>query len=133
MNDRRDVRVVEPGTELFQDRQLLRDPGDRAPPDQLGERLPRHVLHRDERTVVVLADVEDRHDVGMVETAGGPGLSREALACRGVVEARFEELDHHQPVDRRITGQIDRTHAAVGEEPLDLIPADGIGRFRHVW
>ena len=35
--------------------------------DELGERPPLHVLHRDEGTAVVLADVEDAHDVRVRE------------------------------------------------------------------
>ena len=36
-----------------------------APRDQFGQRLTFDVLHRDEGTTVVLAHVEDAHDVGV--------------------------------------------------------------------
>jgi hypothetical protein len=44
----------------------------------LGERLPGDELHHEVELVALLAEVEDRHDVRMVQPRGDPRLAREA-------------------------------------------------------
>ena len=96
MEDARRVREVKTGADILEDAQPIGDRQRRAPTDQLCERLAGHVLHRDERPVLVLADIEDRDDVGMAQAAGGARLAREALARRLVVESLLEQFDGDQ-------------------------------------
>jgi hypothetical protein len=79
----------------------------------------------------VLAEVEDGHDVRVLEAAGGSYFSRKALASGRIVEAFLEQLDDHPTLDRRVTRQVDRAHAAVSDETLDVIAPDGHACRRH--
>ncbi len=65
----------------------------------------------------------------MLQAAGGARLSGKALARGGIVKALFEQLDDDLSIDGRIAGEVDRTHAAMSDQPIDVIPANG-GR-RH--
>ena len=128
MHDAHRMGVVQAGADILEDRQLLPDADDALLPDELQQRLPQHVLHRDERTILVLADIEHRHDVGMLQPAGGSRFTSKALADGGIVEALLEQLDDDLPIDGRVTGEIHRAHAAVSDQPLDVIaPDDGWG------
>ncbi len=66
--------------------------------DQLRERLAGHVLHCDERTILVFADVDNSHDVGMMQVAGGSRFARKVFACRGIVKASLSVIP---PYDSR--------------------------------
>ena len=80
--------------------------------------------------LVVLADIEDRHDVGMAKAPGGARLAREPLARRLVVESLLEQLDGDRAIDRGIAGEVEGAHAAVGNQPDDAIPSDRDGGRR---
>src|SRR4029077_11742762 len=45
--------------------------------DDLVQRVPRHVLHDEVVAILILADVDDPDDVGMVDLAGGAGFPEE--------------------------------------------------------
>src|SRR5206468_5640268 len=66
---RRVQRVRDLNSEVEQPFQL-----ERAPKSQFAERLPFHVLHGDERTTLVLADLVNRTNVGMVQSRRCPRL-----------------------------------------------------------
>ena len=106
----------------------------RAPPDQLGQRLARDVLHGDERLAVVLADVVDGDDVRVLQPRREPRLALEALADVGVVDA--QHLDRDEAIDGRIEREEERAHAALAEALADVIAIDGrraaSWRTRHV-
>ena len=75
------------------------------------------VFHDDERRPVGLADVEDRHNVGMGERGGGQGLAREAraeLVVRRV--AVGQHLDGDDAAQDRIGRTVDVSHATAGHE-----------------
>ena len=90
VNDPFGVGEVQPGADVLEDEQPVRDRKRRSPPDQLVQCFARHVLHGDERLVVVLADIEDRHDVGMSKPPGRPSFAREPLSCGLVVESLLQ-------------------------------------------
>jgi len=69
------------------------------------------------------------------ETNGGPevlelrevgDLTKEALACRGVLGEHPQRLDGHEPVMLEVTRQIHARHRAVPERTAGLVtPAEG--------
>ena len=130
MDDALRVGEVQARAHVFEDRQPVGERQRRPPANQLLQRLARHVLHGDERPAVVLADIEDRHDVGMAKAPGGARLAREPLARRLVVDSLLEQLDGDRAIDRGIAGEVEGAHAAVGNQPDDAIPSDRDGGRR---
>jgi hypothetical protein len=131
VNDRRAVGVVECRTQHFEDAQLFGESPHAAPRDQLRQCLARHVLHRDERTIVVFADVVNRDDVGMVEAASRSRLARESFARHRIVEPLFEELDGDEAFDRGVARKVERAHPAVRDQPCHVVASNGRRRLRH--
>jgi hypothetical protein len=89
----------------------------------VGHRPSAHQLHDHERAPVVLADVVDRHHVGVRRQAGGgAGLALEALAGALVLgQVRGEQLDRHRAVEHLVVGLPHARHAAVREVPDDPV------------
>ena len=87
MHDARGVRGRQRLADLpgVPDGPVDRQPALRQP---LGQRLAFEVLHHQEIDAVVVADVEQRADVGMAERRDGPGFAREALLRLGVADLR---------------------------------------------
>ena len=82
MGDAGVVRGSEPGGHLH--RQVEQPPGGhRAALHLITELLAFDQLGDDVADFVVDADVVDREDVGMIESAGGPGLFEEPVAAAG--------------------------------------------------
>ena len=75
------------------------------------------VLHDDERLAVVLADVEDRHDVRMRrETRRGARLTREARAHVRVARVPLgEHLDRDRSAEETVGRAVDVSHPAARE------------------
>src|SRR5262249_31369182 len=131
VDDAESMRVLESGTELFHQPNLAADRQRCLPLHDGVECFSFDVFHRDERLVVVLADIEDGDNVGMLEAAGRSGLADETLAELFVVELLLEQLDRHQPIDTWIARQQNLAHPALGEPPEHLKPADVLWRFSH--
>ena len=114
----------EPRARLHAERRGLRCGQCPAPGDQLGERLPLDVLHRDERTAVVLTDVEDAHDVRVREPSRQTCLTEKAppkiLVAREVLG---EPLQRHRPVELDVVSEVDGCHRAVTQRTNELIAA----------
>ena len=101
--------------------------------DELRERLPLDVLHCDEGTALVLADVEDPHDVGMRQPRRETGLADEAPPQVLVPsEVLRQPLERHGPVELDVLGEVDGGHRAVAERPDELVAA-GDERHAHGW
>ena len=113
MDDARGMGVVKAGTKVLEEEQLCVRRVAARRRMKCASVFSGHVLHRDEGTVIVFADVEHGHDVGMMQPARRPRFPREPLARRVVVEPGSEQLDDHEPVDRRVAREIHRAHAAV--------------------
>ena len=70
-----------------------------APLNQLLQRLALQTLHDDERLAVVLPDVVNRADVGMIEGGGGARLAVETLpGLRSCDEFLGQEFDRHNAI-----------------------------------
>ena len=101
------------------DRDVDRPRRGRAAPslaDELLERAPVEVLHRDVVGAVPLAAVEDADDVRVLQAGGARGLAAEALDELGVLgEAAVEQLERDLAAELRVLGAVDVGHPARAE------------------
>ena len=88
-----------------------------------------HELGHDEaESVVRAADVEDRHDPGMVEPGQRPGFREKRLDILGTTDAfRPRHLDGDWPVEVVVAGQVDPAEPALTQAPEDAVTVDPRG------
>ena len=92
--------------------------------DQLLERPPVEVLHRDVVGPVVLAAVEDADDVRVLQPGRGGGLPPEALDELAVArEAAVEHLERDVAAELAVLGAVDVGHPAGADPVLDQVAA----------
>ena len=136
------VRRGEAGADLARDLEaaLLREAADA--PEQRREILAVHVLHRQERVPVDLADVVDAADVGMRDLARHAHFGVELRQARGIaIDVRRQELQRDRLPELQIVGAIDLAHAAAAEAADDAVAAaeqragseSGRDRWRRRW
>jgi hypothetical protein len=83
------------------------------------------ILHGDERLALVLGDVVDGADGGMVEGGGGPRLPPEALDRASVArDLAREELEGDLAAEGAVLGAIDHPHPAGADERVEAIATD---------
>ena len=76
---------------------------------------------------MLIADVIDRDDVGVVQSASDLRLIDEALDGNCLLLARFgQKLDGHVAVQRRVFGFINRRHAARADKARDGVLAKAL-------
>ena len=91
-------------------------------------------LHGDERLPIMLTNLVNRADVGMIQRRRRPRLPPEALQRQGLACRIFrKKLQRHQPPQRSVLGLVDDSHAAAAQLAQhaivrDCLPRDG--RFR---
>ena len=97
------------------------------------QRVALQQLLDDIRRAVVLADVVDRGDVGVIQDAGGPRLLLEAAQASGVLrERRRQHLDRDLAAEPRILRAVDLAHAPGADRVEDLVgPELRPGHERH--
>ena len=94
----------------------------RSPLQPLLERLTIDVLHDQVVDVVLHPDVVERADVRMIQAGDDPGFALEACdALRVVRQMLGQRLDGDGAVQARIDGAIHLTHAARGDQGLQLV------------
>ena len=123
------VRVVDRGADVAEEREARRDV-ESVPAAVLQDVDAVDVLHDEVREPVVRrADVEQARDVRVVERRQDPALGAEAAQHVFGVEPASHELDRDvsAEVGGLVRGQVDATHPAAPEEPLDTVRADAIG------
>ena len=99
--------------------------GERAVDQALGEALALDEAHAEVVLALVLADLEDRHDAGVVEIAGGLGLEVEPQDVGLVGELAGEDhLQGHEPIEAHLPGLEDDAHAAPRDLADDLVVAE---------
>ena len=102
------VGVVEAAGRLEPDHEGLRRAEQAAVVEHRAQAAATQVLGHQEGHVVV-APVEHRHDVGVVEGRRGLGLGPEAAQEGLVVGQRIvQDLDRHPAAQRHVVGQVDR-------------------------
>ena len=118
MHETRGVGRGERGAGLHAEPRHLGRRQPALPCEKLGERLALHVLHRDEGTAVILAHVEDAHDVRVREPRGQAGLTNEAppqVIVPGEVLGQPLECD--RPIELDVVHEIDGRHRPVTQRP----------------
>ena len=87
--------------------------------------LPLQQFHGDERLALVLVNVVDRADVGVIEGRGGTGLTLEALQGLMVLGHFFrQELERNEALKLGVLGLVDDTHASAPELLQDAVVGD---------
>ena len=85
----------------------------RALLDALGERLALQIFHDEKIRAVLLADVVERADIGVIEAGNRACLALEALAnFRRIGQMEGQNLQGHGAVEPRIFRAIDFAHSA---------------------
>ncbi len=90
--------------------------------DELAEGFTGDELHRDERLILVGADVVDRDDVGVLEPGRQPRLAQEPLAQ--VVAVDPQDLEGDLALGHWVERQIEHAHATVRNALTELVAAD---------
>ena len=84
--------------------------------EQLAQRLAVEQFRDDERHAAVGADVEHRHDVGVIERGRGTRLVLEAAQALGVAShIRRQDLDGDVAAEPAVAGTIDLAHPAAAD------------------
>jgi hypothetical protein len=84
-------------------------------------------FHDYEELTVVLANVVNGADVGMVQGAGGAGLAAEAFHGLGIASQVFgEEFQGYVATELGIFGLVDYAHSSAAELMEDAIMRDGL-------
>ena len=93
--------------------------------DDQVEALAVDELHGVVEVLAVLADVEDRHDVGVMHPRRGLRLALKADLRRGVARARpGQHLEGDAPAQGLLLGLVDDAHAAAADLAQDAVVAD---------
>jgi hypothetical protein len=83
-------------------------------------------FHRDECSAVLLADVVNRADIGMVQCGRGSGFSAEAFQGLAVfAELAGKKFKGNKAIEAGVLGFVDHTHPAPTEFFENAIVGDG--------
>ncbi len=109
--------------------------GERPALQPLGERPPLAVLHHQVVDAVLLPDIVQSTDVGVIQRRDGPRFPLEADPEPGVArELRREDFDRDVPRQTRIPREIDLAHPARADALDDLVgPEPGSPLDLHGW
>src|SRR5438874_13775264 len=112
MNDATLVRVMHGPSEG------LHQPGgwplwQRRTGELLRDTATRDVLQREKGSALVLADLVNLHDVGVLEPGDGLGPRAESNPRRRVaLSAGRDHFERHQALERTLAGLVNNTHAS---------------------
>jgi len=84
-----------------------------APPDQLREAAPGHVLHHDKADVPIAAGVDHRDDIGMIQRRGRPRLAQTVRRAPDPPLCARRHLDR----DRSITRDVNAARGGRRQRP----------------
>ena len=100
--------------------------------DAVLERLPIKEFHGDEGVAILLADIVNRADVGMVQGRGGLRFtleSRESLRIAGdILRQKFQR---DEALEARVFGLVNDTHASAAELFDDAVVGEGLTDWRR--
>ena len=91
----------------------------------LFQRAADEQLHHDVGQAVFVADLVDRHHMGVIDRRRRPALAQES-ARRGRVAGfrRMQHLDGDVAAELLVAGQVDAAHAALADQTHDGVAAD---------
>ena len=120
------VGRLQPGRDLFRDRQRLGHGQLSLPPQPVGEVLPFDKRHREVLDAVELAEIVDPDDVFVGDLAGQDELALEAaLDLAGgldvVEDLGADDFERHRHAELRVPRLIDDAHAAGAEDADDVV------------
>ena len=99
----------------------------RAPRDQVLQGHAIEKLHGDKRLAILLADVVDGADVGMVQRGCGLRLALKAAErLRILGDFIGQKLEGDEAVQPRVFGFVDHTHPAAAQLLDDAVVRDGL-------
>ncbi len=128
----RGVRCCEPSRNLYGVADRFRWP-DRALCHQVAQGRAFHALHRDVKGAVLIRDVVDRNDIGMVQGGCGAGFADQP--GDGGVSPDFAPRQCFQgdfTAQHEVGGRINLSHAASAELAVNtVLTNDHTGRDRH--
>ncbi len=97
------------------------------PPNTVLQGRAIEVFHGDKRQAILLANVVNRADVGMIERRGSLGLTLEpAERLRVTRDLIRQELQGHETVQPSVLGLIDHAHSAAAELFNDAVVRDSL-------
>ena len=103
-----------------------------AAPQPRRQRLAVEELHHQEVDAVLVADIEQRADVGMRQGRHGARLAIEALARRRVRDQIVrQDFDRDSPIETRVARLVDFAHAAGAERGDDLVGPEARARLER--
>src|ERR1022692_1356212 len=99
----------------------------RSPSDAMLQRHAIQKLHGDEGLVIVLADVVNGADVGVVESGGGASFTSETFqGLRVLRNVIGQELERNETTQFGVLGLVDYAHTAAAEFFDDAIARNGL-------
>ncbi len=91
----------------------------------LVEALTRDQLHAEVMLILELTDLEDRHNVGMIEPSDRLGLVLKPADFIGTGEpGGLDHLQGHRAIQAELAGLVDDPHAAFAQDSLQLVVAE---------
>lgn len=98
------------------------------------QRLARDHGHHIVEEAVGLSRIEQRQNMGVLESRRGSDLGEKAFGAQHGAEVVVEHLDGHVARMAEVLGEIDRGHAALAELALDAVAIrDGGGKAAAGW
>jgi hypothetical protein len=100
---------------------------ERPSDDQVSQGLTIEELHRNKRLIVVLADLIDGTDIGVVQGGRGLGFTLEPVQCLAIAGKFFwQELQRDKAMQSCVFGLIDHAHPATAEFFEDAVVRNGL-------
>lgn len=123
------------GCRLAADAHHIRPRQPAMEPQEVPQRRPVHVLHDEEVPALMLADVEDGDDVGVLQPGDGSGFVFEGVAeLPGGREAVIQDLHGDGAIEALVAGKPHLCHATPADEAFQPVsPSEQIGRFQRTF
>ena len=127
VNDARAVRGIQRVGDFDAEREQRLQLQAAMPGESLLQRGAFQILHRDEGAAVLLADVMNGADVGMIQRGGGSSLAAEP-AQRLPVPSEFvgQELERDEAAEPGVLRFVNDTHSAAAKLLDDAVVGEGL-------
>lgn len=92
------------------------------------------VLHHQVKQAILLAEIEQFEDMGVIERRNRLRLALEPSEKVGIVgKLGIDDLDRHVTIDSRLPRLVDRCHPSLAQQVADLVlPKSTPCEYRHV-